>query len=44
MAAHPERNAEVQARPELLARLVDGGALVQIRGGRDEPKAKGDNQ
>jgi protein-tyrosine phosphatase len=28
--AHPERNAEVQARPELLARLVDGGALVQI--------------
>jgi protein-tyrosine phosphatase len=28
--AHPERNAEVQARPELLDRLVDGGALVQI--------------
>lgn len=28
--AHPERNAEVQAAPERLRRLVDGGALVQV--------------
>jgi protein-tyrosine phosphatase len=28
--AHPERNAEVQAHPELLVRLVEGGALVQV--------------
>ena len=28
--AHPERNREVQAAPERLAPLVDGGTLVQI--------------
>jgi protein-tyrosine phosphatase len=28
--AHPERNAEVQARPERLAQLVALGALVQV--------------
>jgi protein-tyrosine phosphatase len=28
--AHPERNPEIQARPELLQPLVDHGALVQI--------------
>lgn len=28
--AHPERNAEVQARIELLRPLVDGGVLVQL--------------
>lgn len=28
--AHPERNAEVKARPELLRSLVDAGALVQL--------------
>jgi protein-tyrosine phosphatase len=28
--AHPERNLEVQAAPEQLAPLVDGGALVQV--------------
>jgi protein-tyrosine phosphatase len=28
--AHPERNAEVQRRPELLEPLVAGGALVQL--------------
>lgn len=28
--AHPERNAEVQARPERLAHLVALGALVQV--------------
>ena len=28
--AHPERNREVQARPERLAPLVEAGALVQI--------------
>jgi len=27
--AHPERNAEVQASPDRLAALVEGGALVQ---------------
>jgi protein-tyrosine phosphatase len=39
--AHPERNAEVQARPDLLVPLVAGGTLVQLtaasvdgRGGR----------
>jgi protein-tyrosine phosphatase len=28
--AHPERNAEVQARPHLLASIVGGGALLQV--------------
>jgi len=28
--AHPERNAEVQANPERLERLVEGGALIQV--------------
>jgi protein-tyrosine phosphatase len=28
--AHPERNAEVQAHPERLAQLVEGGVLVQV--------------
>ena len=28
--AHPERNAEVQQRPELLVPLVAGGTLVQL--------------
>jgi len=28
--AHPERNAEVQQRPELLAPIVAGGTLVQL--------------
>ena len=28
--AHPERNAEVQARPELIEPLVHAGALVQL--------------
>ncbi len=28
--AHPERNGEVQARPELLRPLVEAGALMQI--------------
>jgi protein-tyrosine phosphatase len=28
--AHPERNPDVQERPELLASLVAGGALVQV--------------
>ena len=28
--AHPERNTEVQSNPELLAPLVNAGALVQI--------------
>jgi protein-tyrosine phosphatase len=30
LLAHPERNAEVQADPERVARLVRAGALVQI--------------
>ncbi len=30
VVAHPERNAEVQARPDLLEPLVRGGALVQL--------------
>jgi protein-tyrosine phosphatase len=28
--AHPERNGEVQARPELLESIVGGGTLVQL--------------
>jgi protein-tyrosine phosphatase len=28
--AHPERNAEVQQRPELLEPIVAGGTLVQL--------------
>jgi protein-tyrosine phosphatase len=28
--AHPERNHQVQARPELLEPIVDGGTLVQL--------------
>lgn len=28
--AHPERNAEVQAHPERLVQLVEGGVLVQV--------------
>lgn len=28
--AHPERSAEVQEQPELLARLVEAGTLVQV--------------
>ena len=28
--AHPERNAEVQAHPDQLAQLVQGGVLVQV--------------
>jgi protein-tyrosine phosphatase len=31
--AHPERNAEVQARPDLVQPLVDAGVLVQITAG-----------
>ena len=30
LLAHPERNAEVQARPELLEPLVEGGTLVHL--------------
>jgi protein-tyrosine phosphatase len=30
VVAHPERNAEVQAAPDRLRRLVERGALVQI--------------
>ena len=30
MLAHPERNPEVQARPELLAPIVGRGTLVQL--------------
>lgn len=30
LIAHPERNAEVQERPERLEGLVEGGALVQV--------------
>jgi len=28
--AHPERNSAVQARPEVLSRAVDSGAIVQL--------------
>jgi protein-tyrosine phosphatase len=28
--AHPERNLEVQAHPDLLVQLVEGGVLVQV--------------
>ena len=40
LLAHPERNPEVQDRPDRLRSLVDSGALVQITaasldGGRD---------
>ncbi len=28
--AHPERNAEVQSRPDRLVQLVEGGVLVQV--------------
>jgi protein-tyrosine phosphatase len=31
--AHPERNADVQQRPELLDSIVAGGALVQVTAG-----------
>lgn len=31
--AHPERNPEVQARPELLRELVDAGVAVQLTAG-----------
>ena len=30
MLAHPERNAEVQAHPDQLVQLVEGGVLVQV--------------
>jgi protein-tyrosine phosphatase len=30
LLAHPERNREVQTRPERIARLVGAGALVQV--------------
>jgi protein-tyrosine phosphatase len=30
LLAHPERNPDVQARPELLAPIVQGGTLVQL--------------
>ena len=30
MIAHPERSADVQAHPERLAPIVEGGALVQV--------------
>jgi protein-tyrosine phosphatase len=43
--AHPERNAEVQARPERLRAAVDQGALVQVTAasldGRIGRRAKG---
>ena len=42
--AHPERNPDVQERPELLERLVAGGALVQLTAasvdGRLGPRAR----
>jgi len=42
--AHPERNAEVQARPELLESLVSSGALTQLTAaaldGREGRRAK----
>jgi len=31
--AHPERNAEITANPELLRKLVDRGALAQVTAG-----------
>ena len=33
LIAHPERNTVFQARPEMLASLVEGGARVQITAG-----------
>ncbi|HKU58809.1 MAG TPA: CpsB/CapC family capsule biosynthesis tyrosine phosphatase [Gaiellaceae bacterium] len=42
--AHPERNAEVQERPELLEPLVSSGALVQLTAttvdGRSGPRSR----
>ena len=42
--AHPERNPDVQERPELLERLVAGGALAQLTAasvdGRLGPRAR----
>ena len=42
--AHPERNVEVQARPEQVERLVDGGVLVQVTAastdGRSGPQVR----
>jgi protein-tyrosine phosphatase len=39
--AHPERNAEVQAHPERLVQLVEGGVLVQVTAASLDGRAVG---